>query len=68
MNVAYPFHDGYLMLYARYRSLADYSRKSCLSIYHPNVNDDSTLMISKYFDNFRHLPVFSLTGIFKTGN
>ena len=47
MNVAYPFHPRYLMLYTGYRPLADYLRKSCISIYHPpptNVNDDSTLM------------------------
>ena len=46
MNIAYPFHPRYLMLYTWYRSLADYWRKSCISIYHPpptNVNDDSTL-------------------------
>ena len=51
MNTAYPFHPRYLMLYTGYRSLADYLRKSCISIYHPpptSVNDDSTLII--FFD------------------
>ena len=46
MNVAYPFHPSYSMLYTGCRPLADCSRKSCFSIYHPtptNVNDDSTL-------------------------
>ena len=46
MNVAYPFHTRYLMLYTGYRSIAGYSRKSCISIYHlppTNVNDVSTL-------------------------
>ena len=54
MNVAYPFHPRYSMLYTGYRSLADYSRKSCICIYHPpptNVNDDSTL-------NFIFFPYF----------
>ena len=47
MNVAYPFHPRYLMLYPGYRPLADYSRKSCICIYPSppptNVYDDSTL-------------------------
>ena len=55
MNVAFPFHPRYLILYTGYRPLADYSRKSCISIYHApptNVNDDSTLKATKSHNNW----------------
>ena len=59
MNVAYPFHPRYLMLYTEYRPLADYSKKSRISIYSPpptNVNDESTFNPTQHMDDPLKLP------------